>query len=165
MSVDFTMPYYTSAEGILVNAKSTLAALTPSTPMGNLRVGVQQGSVYSGWAKDNLISTGLLPAANLLSFSREEEVVQALKQGQIDVAILDLLPAREYARQGGVKVIPSAGSPQQYAIALRKGSSLTPQLNAAMTALIQDGTLARLSQQYLGLDEHEITPPAPPQVV
>ena len=62
--VDFSNVYYATTDAILVKADSTLNAQTPNL-LTTTRLGVQQGSVYEGYAQTKLIDTGKMPARNL----------------------------------------------------------------------------------------------------
>jgi membrane fusion protein (multidrug efflux system) len=159
--VDFSMPYYLSAEAILAPTDSALQDVNLNTQdFTNLRLGVQRGTVYATWAKTHLIDMGRMPAANLQLFAREQDIVQALQQDRIDLGMMDLLPGQEYVRNGDARLVGSNQVLQQYAIAVRKGSSLLPQINLALTQLQQEGVLDKLHATYLAADEG--TPPPTP---
>ena len=158
--VDFSMPYYSSAESILAPANSALKAIDLQTQdFSGLRLGVQRGTVYEMWAKQFLIDTGRMPFANLQGFARETDIISALQQGRIDLALIDYLPAQEYLRDGGVKQVGEGQLMQQYAVAARKGSSLLPYLNLALTQLQQEGVYDALVQQLSLIHISEPTRP------
>jgi len=165
-SVDFSMPYYTSAEAILTPAGSPLTAVDLKTQdFAGIRIGVQRGTIYELWVKQFLVDAGRMPAANVQGFAREADIIQALEQQRIDLGLMDYLPAQEYLRQGGVQLAGEGQLAQQYAVAVRKGSSFLPYLNLALTQLQQDGTYDALVEEYLSADEKPAPPtptPAPP---
>ena len=165
-AVDFSMPYYTSAEAILASAGSPLTAVDLKTQnFAGIRIGVQRGTIYELWVKQFLVDSGRMPAANVQGFAREADIVQALAQARIDLALMDFLPAQEYLRQGSVQLAGEGQLAQQYAVAVRKGSSFLPYLNLALTQLQQDGTYDALVDRYLSADEKPAPPtptPAPP---
>jgi ABC-type amino acid transport substrate-binding protein len=165
--VDFSMPYYLSSEAILAGASSPLKTIDLNTQdFTALRLGVQRGTIYAAWAQTHLIDAQRLPAANLQLFNREQDIVQALQEEKIDLGMMDYLPAQEYVRAGKARQVGANQVLQQYAIAVRKGSALLPQINLALTQLQQEGTLAKLHERYLAPDEEgqpQPTPtPAPP---
>lgn len=162
--VDFSMPYYASAESILAAESSPLSAVNLKTDnLSNVRIGVQRGTIYELWVKQFLVDAGLMPFANLQGFARETDIVQALQQGRIDLGIMDYLPAQEYLREGGLKQVGEGQIEQQYAIAVRKGSSLLPYINLALTQIKQDGVYDELVKEYLSADEKPVEPtPVPP---
>lgn len=162
--IDFSMPYYASSDAVLAATSYPGDSFSTDQNLANTKVGVQNGTLYAGWAQTNLVKAGILPAANLFVFGRSEDLIQALKAGQVDVAILDALPAQEYIRAGGVKEIAKNLTEQEYAIGVRKGSSLLPQFNLALTALQQNGILDALYQEYLAVDEGQQPTPTPTPV-
>lgn len=165
-AVDFSMPYYTSAEAILAPAGSPLTAVDLKTQnFAGIRIGVQRGTIYELWVKQFLVDGGRMPAANVQGFAREADIVQALTQARIDLALMDFLPAQEYLRQGGVQLAGEGQLAQQYAVAVRKGSSFLPYLNLALTQIQQDGAYDALVDKYLRADKKPAPPtptPAPP---
>ena len=168
--VDFSMPYYLSSEALLAATGSSLRNIDLNTQdFTNVRLGIQRGTVYAAWAKTHLLDSGRLPATNLQQFNREQEIVQALQEGQIDLGLMDFLPAQEYVRSGDAALAGANQILQQYAVAVRKGSSLLPQINLALTQLQQEGALTKLHDTYLSPDEEAPQPvptptPAPTPV-
>ena len=158
--IDFSMPYYASSDAVLAASGSPLDGFSFDQGLSTIRLGVQRASIYEGWAQETLVKTGKLAAANLYSFARPGDMIQALKEGKIDLVMLDSLPAQEFIRQDGVKLVTEGASKQEYAVGLRKGSSLLPQLNFALTMLQQNGSMEQLRQEYLAPDEKN-NPPAP----
>ena len=66
-----------------------------------------------------------------ISPQQKEQLVAALRKGDIEVAVLDSLDATEYARQGDFAVVGQGLTRQFFGIALRKGSTLAAPINAA----------------------------------
>ncbi len=65
------------------------------------------------------------------------------------MVVLDLLPAQDFVKQGGVKLVGQGLSQQSFAIAMPQTSvALRDQINRALGELLADGTLAALYQQY-----------------
>ena len=93
----------------------------------------------------SLIDTGRMSPDNLFAYERAEHAVRDLRDGRVDLVHLDAQPAQAYVDQGGVKLVAKGLNPQNYAIALPKGqSSLKAELDQAITALYNDGTIAAL---------------------
>jgi cystine transport system substrate-binding protein len=73
----------------------------------------------------------------------------------VDATVNDELAARNYlqtTKDKDVKIAGSAGSDTQQAIALPKGSPLTPKVDKALADLQSDGTLAKISEKWFGTD-------------
>ena len=83
--------------------------------------------------------------------------VSALKNGQIDGLVVDL-PTAFYL--SGVEVtnglivgqLPSTGGGDQFGLLISKGSALTSCVSAAVDAITADGTLAGITDKWLGSD-------------
>jgi ABC-type amino acid transport substrate-binding protein len=168
-AVDFSNVYYASDDAVLVQANSMLSPNTPDLLVNN-RLGVQQGSVYQTYAQTKLVDTGKMPQQNLLVYQDMDAAVNDLKKGRIEMAWMDLAPAQDFVKQGGVKIGAQDLNQQLYGIALKKGANaLRAKINEALTTLQNNGTVAKLEQQYLKVSSSEaqkppVQPtPAPPQ--
>ncbi len=168
-AADFSNVYYAGDDAVLVQANSTLSPKTPDLLVKN-RLGVQQGSVYQTYAQTRLVDTGKMPQQNLLVYQDINQAVGDLKASRIEMVWMDLVPAQDYVTQGGVKIGAQDLNQQLYAIALKKGANaLRNKINDALTTLQNNGTYAKLAQQYLKTSPSEaqkppVQPtPAPPQ--
>jgi ABC-type amino acid transport substrate-binding protein len=161
--VDFSNIYYATTDAILVKAESTLNAETPNL-LTTTRLGVQQGSVYEGYAQTKLIDTGKMPQKNLHVYQDMGAAIADLKAGRIEAVWLGLLPAQEYVAAGGVKIAAQNRNQQLFGIAVKKGATaLQTKINDALTVLQNDGTMAKLAQVYLKAPSSEIpNPPTQP---
>ena len=147
--VDFSNVYYASTDAILVKSDSTLDANSPNL-LTTTRLGVQQGTVYEGYAQTKLVDTGKMPPRNLHEYQDITQAVSDLKDGRIEAVWLGLLPAQDFVSGGGVKIAAQGLNQQLYGITLKKGANaLQAKINEALTTLQNDGTIARLAQQYL----------------
>jgi ABC-type amino acid transport substrate-binding protein len=155
---DFSNTYYVSKEGILANANSPIQTITSPDQLAQQRVGVESGSVYEQWVRTNLVDTGKMAADKLLAYPRADTAVSDLRNGRVDLVVLDYYPAVRFAEAGGVKVVGQGISQQLYAIAMKKGSpTLQAKINQALVELQNEGRIAQLSQIYLGAQ------PPPPE--
>ena len=95
---DFSNVYYASTDALLVKSDSTLNAQTPDL-LTTTRLGVQQGSVYEGYAQTRLIDTGKMPARNLHVYQDMSQAIADLKAGRIEAVWLGLLPAQDFVAE------------------------------------------------------------------
>ena len=161
--VDFTNPYYAGEDGIL-SGKNSKLAIKNVKDLAKLRVGAQLGSVYETFLQEALVDTALMSQQDLMTYLRPEDAVRDLNNGNLDAVMLDLDPAKAFAADGSVKLVGQGLFPQVYSIAVRKGSSLLPELNKALLQLQTNGEVAVLAQDYLGVEisgEEIITTPTP----
>jgi polar amino acid transport system substrate-binding protein len=159
--VDFSNVYSATTDAVLVRSDSTLSPETPDL-LVNTRLGVQQGSVYQGYAQTRLVDTGQMPPENLLVYPDISQAVTDVKESRIEAVWLGLLPAQEYAKDGSVKIAAQALNQQLLGMAVKKGSTgLLNKVNDALLTLQNNGTIARLSEQYLNEIPEENPSPVP----
>jgi arginine transport system substrate-binding protein len=159
--VDFSTPYYMGEDGILAVPDSDIAAVKTLADLQTLRVGVQRGSVYESWLLNTLVQTGQMPAGNLLSYVSPDQAVDDLDTGQVDFVIMDRRPADNFAQQGKAKLVGYGLNPQAFAIAVRKGSTLLPEINRILTEMVSDGTTAHFIETYLRVPAEVVLPETP----
>jgi ABC-type amino acid transport substrate-binding protein len=147
--VDFTTPYYMGEDGILVAPDSSTSSVTSLLDLTDRRVGVQRGTIYESWLLNTVVQTGQMPRENLLSYVSPDTAVEDLDSGQVDVVIMDRKPAENFAAQGKAKLVGHGLNPQSFAIAVRKGSTLLPEINRVLGDMVQDGTSSHLIETYL----------------
>ncbi|MFN2167549.1 MAG: transporter substrate-binding domain-containing protein, partial [Anaerolineae bacterium] len=162
--VDFSDTYYVGEESVLARADSPIAQVTGAEDAAGKTVGVQSGSVYESWAETNLVEPGIIPAENLLSFGDVEQAIASLRDGRIDLVLIDRKPAQAFIAEGGLKEVGHGISRQQFGIAVEKGSTLTAQFNRVLAELKDENVIADLAQQYLDLSAEDVMveTPAPP---
>ncbi len=164
--VDFSNTYYISEDAILANASSPINSIDNPSQITNQRIGVQRGTVYDRWVQINLVDTGQMPAANMLVYESIQHALRDLREGRIDLVALDLAPAQTAVAEGGVKLVGQGLNRQQLALAVGNGeTALQARLNSTLTAMINEGRISALIQQYLQIDESNVIPlPTPPPV-
>lgn len=143
---DLTEPY-TVGTGVIV----TRADDTSVTSVADLAGKTAAESSTSNWSQ-----VARDAGAKVEAVEGFTQAITLLQQGRVDVVVNDSVAVAAYLATTGdtsVKVAaPAQGEPARQAFALRKGSPLTPEINGALATLRADGTLTRLSQQYLGTD-------------
>jgi polar amino acid transport system substrate-binding protein len=156
--MDFSNVYYVGEDAVLARGDSTLGPIEAVEEMAGQRLGVERGSVYETWLRDNLVEPGLIPAADLFSYLKAADGVRDLKEDRVDLVVMDLQPAQAVVNQDGVKLVGQGLNMQRLAIALPQGAtSLKTQIDNALTELQNEGQLASLIKQYLDQE-----PPPPP---
>ena len=157
--VDFSNVYFVSADAVLAPADSTLTVKS-AADVAEKKVGVQAGTVYEALVNE-VVAYPAGSGGGTIVYENADEMIAALKARQIDVALLGKEPAKAAAADGSLKIVGGDFTQQLYAIALPKGSAtLKNKINEALTALQKDGTLAKLSDQYLK-DADAVAQPLP----
>ncbi|UJP09080.1 ABC transporter substrate-binding protein [Microbacterium sp. KUDC0406] len=153
-AVDFSSPYYTTTQAVVVLNDSPAASVASIDELKKIKVGVAAGTTSYTVAKKQL------GEKNLGVFNTVDDVVLALKSGQIDAMVTDL-PGAFYVTGALVEnstvsgQFDSADGGDDFAFVLPKGSELTADVSKAVDALREDGTLDELQQKWLS-DEVDV---------
>ena len=160
--IDFSNVYLVSEDGVLAREDSDIT-IGSADDLAAYKVGVQRNTVYEDWVQTTLIDAGRMSPDNLFAYEKAEHAVRDLRDGRIELLVLDAQAAQAMVEEGGVKLVAKGRGQQAYAIALPKGAaSLKVKLDEAITAMYNDGYIAGLAKTYLGMAQVLPTPtPAP----
>ena len=155
---DFSTVYFSGTDGVLAAPDSTVR-VNSLDDFAKYRVGVQGGSVYETYLKQDLVASGKMLPTNVFVYADLNAALNDLVLKRIDVVWMDFKPAQDFAAQRSLALVDRDLYPQLYAIALPKNSPVLQQkINDALIALQNNGSLGQLSRQYL---QTNIQPPAP----
>lgn len=148
-AVDFSTPYYTAAQAIIVLEDSKFADATSLADFKDASLGAQIGTTSLKAIEQ--IGTQDAP----LVYDDTTKAAEALKNGQVDGIVADL-PSAFYLTAAEIDDSTIAGQFQyeggeqeEFGLLLEKDSKLTPCVDAAITALTDDGTLDSIEQKWL----------------
>lgn len=153
-NVDFSAIYY-EAKNTIVSKQGS--GLTTTESLNGKTVGVQLGSIQEGDAKE-------IEGVNIKSLNRINEIIQELKAGRIDAAIVEDTVAKGYIEANPdleFHEIPGEGESGS-AIAFPKGSPLLAEFNPVLTEMIENGQIEELVEKWFG-DESPAAPAAAPE--
>ena len=141
-SVDFSDIYYTSKH-IVVSKKGS--GLKTVEDLNGKTVGAQLGSIQETKAKDLAKTIDL----KVDSRNRIPELIQEIKAGRMDAAIIEDTVAKGYLDENpdveGFTIEDADGG---YALAFPKGSELTKEFNKELKALSDSGELDKIIKKY-----------------
>lgn len=142
---DFTQSYYRTSQAMVVMRSSPVRSLNA---LRGRRVSVIDETTSDQWIRANRDVYGI---AGVERVEGLDEGLNLLTAGRVDAHFGDL-PALIYRLLGrtDLAVVQRLPTEEQYGLMLAKGSRLTAPVNAAITALKQDGTLARIHQKWFG---------------
>jgi len=151
--VDFTKPYYLTKDAVLVRKDSTLS-IGKLEDVYTFKIGVQTGTTQEDWVNEH-IQSGDIKEANVSRYPRMDQAVLDLASGRIDVALMDLPPARKFVEVKPVKIALEAkiseGDP---GIAVKKGSQdLVDELNKIIDQLTEEKVIEGLIEKHLSATE------------
>lgn len=143
-NVDFSLPYTTSAQVVIVTEDSPIA--TPADLEGKT-IGVQLGTTGDIFAGD-------VEGSTIERYNKGFEAVQALGQKKIDAVIIDREPAKVFVSENeGLKILDEDYTVEDYAIAIAKNNQeLLDQINASLTNLQNSGKLQEIIDKYISAE-------------
>ena len=149
--VDFSNVYLVAEDGVLARADSNIT-IGSADDLTKYKVGVQRNTVYQDWIQTTFIDTGRMSPDNLFAYEKAEHAIRDLKDGRIELVILDAQAAQAFVEQGDFKLVAKGRGQQHYAIALPKGAAtLKAKLDEAITGMYNDGYIGGLAERYLGV--------------
>lgn len=146
--VDFSSPYYTASQGVLVTGDSDLEGITDLDQLKDAKIGVQADTTSL-----EAVSTEIDPSEKPKVFEDSDDVVSALKSGQVDAVVVDLPQAIELreVEVPGSSLVGQFDAPggDEWGAVLAKDSDLTRCVDLALGSLEEDGTLEEITTQWM----------------
>ena len=136
-NVDFSSVYFMAAQAIVVTADSGIIG---KADLEGKKVSVQTGTTAEEYCMGN--------GYEVLAFTANNDAAAALTAGKVDAWVVDNEVALAMAPELGLTVLDEAMTSEPYAFAFQKGSELVAPFNEALDALLADGTVEQIFQQY-----------------
>ncbi|WND21756.1 ABC transporter substrate-binding protein [Streptomyces violaceus] len=149
-AVDFSSGYYDVRQAVVALKGSKAAKAKSIADLKHVKLGAQVGTTSLDYIDDVV-----KPKQAAAVYGKNDQAKSALKNGQVGAIVVDL-PTAFYIT--GAEITDATivgqfenqgGTPEQFGLVLDKGSALTPCVSRAVDALREDGTLAKLEQQWL----------------
>lgn len=157
--INFSQTYFSASQMVIAKADDTrfanittkeeLLKILQTTP--NLKIGVQVGTTGEFYAKgDSDWGFEGFHNAQVKSFSNGALATTAMKNEQIDIVIIDEMPAREIIKaNNGTQLIEIALTNEKYAIGIAPNDKeLKDSIDAIVDEMQQDGTLESIINKY-----------------
>ena len=146
--VDFSSPYYEAEQAVIVLKDSDLAGATSLADLADANIGVQIGTTSL-----DAVNEVIQPTNDPQVFDTSNDVVSALKNGQVDSIVVDVptaffLTAVELPEATTVGQFPAPGGDQWGAL-LEKDSPLTACVTAAIDELQSSGELPAIEKKWM----------------
>lgn len=150
--VSFTNKYYTTPLALIASKDSDLASTEPAALAGKT-VGAQSSTTQSIYADEVYAKAG----AEVKQYPTQEEAVADLTNGRLDAVVADKFVLVDWMKTAGnncCKMVGDiTGTDSQTGIAVRKeDNALREKINAAIDAIVADGTYAKIVAQYFDFD-------------
>ena len=140
--VNFSIPYYTAAQVMIVKDGSDIAK---ASDMEGKKIAVVQG--YTGETVVKELGY------EYEAFKKGTECVLELVNGKCDVVVIDSATAATYvADNEGLSIVEDseAFGEEQYAIAVAKNNTeLLEKINASLEKMLADGTVGEIAVSYI----------------
>ncbi len=146
--VDFSEPYYTAPQAVVAPKGSSAANARSLADLKSARIGVQIGTTSL-----DAVDAEIQPDEDPRVFNDSNDVVTALKQGQVDAVVVDL-PTAFYltaAQVQSAEIVGQFTAPggDDWGALLEKDSELTPCVNEAIGRLKASGELDEITQEWM----------------
>ncbi|GIH27151.1 amino acid ABC transporter substrate-binding protein [Acrocarpospora phusangensis] len=149
-AVDFSDGYYAVKQAVVALEDSQAAGATTLAALKSVKIGVQVGTTSLQAVQDVI-----KPEADPSVFNQQIDVVNALKNKQIDAIVVDL-PTAFYisaAQVDNSKIVgqfaATSGAPEEFGLLFEKGNPLVSCVNQALGTLKSSGELAKIEAQWL----------------
>ena len=141
--IDYSIPYVTIGQVLLVDAEET-ASVDDMKANPEVLIGTQIGTTNEIVAKKNF------PEEQVQSYEDFGAATLALMAGDVDGVVLDTVAAVGFmdVNPGKMKVSGALTSDEQLGFVFPPDSELTTAVNAALEAMIADGTLEEFNLKW-----------------
>lgn len=152
-AVDFSSPYLTTRQGVVVQGEGDLAGATTIAELEGARVGVTASQTSLSIAE-----AAWGDAVELVPYDDAGLAMQALSNDQVQAVVMDVDQAVAattvyFPDTAVIGTLPDGGVTEQLGLVLDLGSPLTDCVSEAVDALEADGTLADLRTEWLKSDD------------
>ena len=147
--VDFSEPYFTAPQAVIAPEGSPAQGATTLADLADKTIGVQVGTTSL-----EAVTSTVKPSRQPKVFNDSNDIVTALKQGQVDAVAVDL-PTAFYltaAQVPSAKIIGQFSAPggDDWGALLEKDSKLTPCVDQALAKLRESGELDAITKKWMG---------------
>lgn len=144
-TVGFAQPYYDGDQCLAVRRSGPVHGLKD---LKGRAIGVETGSTGDVWATQHAAELGV---SDVRRYDGLGQAMLDLQAERIDGYIFDIPNVRYFVKdKPQLEVAERIPTGERYSVMFAKGSPLIPEVNAQITALKQDGTLARLHEKWFG---------------
>lgn len=157
--INFSDPYFSASQMIIIkeddarfeNLKTKDDVIKVINNLNNLKIGVQAGTTGEFYSKGDADwgFSGFLNAETL-SFTNGAMAITAMLNNQIDIVIIDEMPARVLVQTNkGAKLIDISLTDEKYAIGVRKDKKdLLDKINEILKQMQEDGSMQQIINKY-----------------
>ncbi|MHC1773344.1 MAG: transporter substrate-binding domain-containing protein [Flexilinea sp.] len=147
--VDFSRVYYLGTGRMAVLNSTEIGENLSLAALSGKRIGFQQGTNFDQWVRTNLVGTGIIKTENIVPYPVISDAMTGLLDKEVDFVLLDQNTYnRYYKNSGSFKLVLQDQIKEEFAFASHKGSSLIPEINRQLNAMILDGTAQTIAEKF-----------------
>ncbi len=147
--VDFSRAYYRGTGRIVALAETEIRDLHSLKNLSGSRIGVQDGTNFDQWLRTNLVASGIIPSGNIVTYPAIADAMDGLERNETDFVLLDQYTYERYfSSSGKFTVVNTLDICEEFVFASYSGSSLIPEIDRHLEAMILDGTAQRIAEAY-----------------
>jgi polar amino acid transport system substrate-binding protein len=148
-NADFSTPYYKANQAVVAINGTPITKATSLADLKSYKLGTQVGTTSY-----DFITNTIQPSTQPAAFNTTNDAIHALENKQIDGLVVDLptafyMESVQIPHSTIVGQFPTSPGGEQWGLVLDKGSSLTPCVDQALNAMINDGSLAQITKTWL----------------
>lgn len=132
--VDFSVDYFVSKQVVVVRSGS---GINDTSDINGKKIAVQLGSVGDTYVTSNYSDSDIVREKKYLA------AIQDLKDGKVDVVVMDELPAKEMVNNNqGIVILPFSLVSDSYGMVVKKGNKeLLDTINSVLERLKNNGEI------------------------
>ena len=148
--VDFSKPYMTNTQVVVVLASSTVQTLDD---LAGKTIGLQNGSTAEDAVKANAKFKDSIKGEPV-KLDNNVTAMLDLGNNNLDAVIMDEVVARYYTtkNEGKFRVLEESLSDEQFGVGFRKDDPLKDEFQAKIDEMAKDGKLAEICEKWMGKD-------------
>jgi len=149
-TIDFTDPYYSSNQAIVVREDGDFSPESLSDLSGR-PIGAQKGTTGESTVQSELIEPGNLDESNYNSYGNYVLAVEDLQNGNIDAVVIDEPVAQTFAAQRPVTIAFTYETGENFGFGVRDGDDeFTQALNDGLSTVRDGSTYQDLTNKWFG---------------
>jgi polar amino acid transport system substrate-binding protein len=143
----FTQGYYDSDLALVSNKDSGVKSLAD---MKGKPIGAISTSTGEKWIQENSEKYGF---GEYKGYNTQQDLILDTQAGRVAGAVGDIAGFQfAFQQMPQMEVVERIGTGDRFAIMMQKGSPLLEKVNAAITEIKKDGTMAALHKKWLGAE-------------
>lgn len=147
-NIDYSDPYSANMQ-VCVVKKENLEKFTSLESMADAKLTAESKSA----GEKSITNDENLKNGHFTAVLSQQDALLEVKSGTADVAVIDGVMARACVGDNtsftDLAIVPAIElSKEEYGVGFRKGSDLTAEVNKVLNELVEDGTVAKISEKY-----------------